>query len=116
MTLRYKSRLHHIGVGRPYRGERITLLVAGANVRILSADGKLIRALTIDPTRNTRAKNDLVVYNVSRHLSPMSCDITVWAVGDSNPHALAGTSPSSWRVCLFRHSDESALQLSAQRS
>ena len=25
-----------------------------------------------------------------------------------NPHALAGTSPSSWRVCLFRHSDELA--------
>jgi hypothetical protein len=25
--------------------------------------------------------------------------------GDLNPHALAGTSPSSWRVCLFRHSD-----------
>ncbi len=23
-----------------------------------------------------------------------------------NPHALSGTSPSSWRVCLFRHSDE----------
>ena len=22
-----------------------------------------------------------------------------------NPHALAGTSPSSWRVCLFRHFD-----------
>ncbi len=26
--------------------------------------------------------------------------------GDLNPHALAGTSPSSWRVCLFRHSDD----------
>jgi len=26
--------------------------------------------------------------------------------GDLNPHALAGTSPSSWRVCLFRHSDQ----------
>ena len=25
--------------------------------------------------------------------------------GDLNPYALAGTSPSSWRVCLFRHSD-----------
>ena len=25
-----------------------------------------------------------------------------------NPHALAGTSPSSWRVCLFRHSDVAA--------
>ena len=22
-----------------------------------------------------------------------------------NPHAPEGTSPSSWRVCLFRHSD-----------
>ena len=29
--------------------------------------------------------------------------------GDLNPHALAGTSPSSWRVCLFRHSDEHAM-------
>ena len=28
--------------------------------------------------------------------------------GDLNPHALAGTSPSSWRVCLFRHSDVAA--------
>ena len=27
-----------------------------------------------------------------------------------NPHALAGTSPSSWRVCLFRHSDELATE------
>jgi hypothetical protein len=25
--------------------------------------------------------------------------------GDLNPHALAGTRPSTWRVCLFRHSD-----------
>jgi hypothetical protein len=23
-----------------------------------------------------------------------------------NPHPLAWTSPSSWRVCLFRHSDK----------
>ncbi len=34
--------------------------------------------------------------------------------GDLNPHALAGTSPSSWRVCLFRHSDE--LAMGKQRS
>ena len=31
-----------------------------------------------------------------------------------NPHALAGTSPSSWRVCLFRHSDGRATEI--QRS
>jgi transposase InsO family protein len=52
VTLRYKSRLHHIGVGRPYKRERVILLVAGADVRVLDADGKLIRALTIDPTRD----------------------------------------------------------------
>jgi hypothetical protein len=32
-----------------------------------------------------------------------------------NPHALAGTSPSSWRVCLFRHSDGRATEISARR-
>jgi hypothetical protein len=52
VTLRYKSRLHHIGVGRPYKSERVILLVAGPDVRILNPDGKLIRALTIDPNRD----------------------------------------------------------------
>jgi hypothetical protein len=34
-------------------------------------------------------------------------DLGLWWCrrGDLNPHALAGTSPSSWRVCLFRHFD-----------
>jgi hypothetical protein len=50
VTLRYRSQLHHIGVGRPYKGERVILLVAGRDVRVLNGDGKLIRALTIDPT------------------------------------------------------------------
>jgi hypothetical protein len=36
--------------------------------------------------------------------------------GDLNPHALAGTSPSSWRVCLFRHSDGRATEISARRA
>ena len=27
-----------------------------------------------------------------------------WAKGDLNPHPLAGTWPSTMRVCLFRHS------------
>lgn len=33
-----------------------------------------------------------------------------------NPHALAGTSPSSWRVCLFRHSDARRHLSSAARN
>ncbi len=36
---------------------------------------------------------------------PQGVDLEPCRRGDLNPHALAGTSPSSWRVCLFRHSD-----------
>jgi hypothetical protein len=39
-------------VGRPYKRERVILLVVGASVRILNANGKLIRALTIDENRD----------------------------------------------------------------
>ena len=35
--------------------------------------------------------------------------------GDLNPHAPKGTSPSSWRVCQFRHSDV-AYRTSRKRS
>src|SRR5207248_4989944 len=35
--------------------------------------------------------------------------------GDLNPHALAGTSPSSWRVCLFRHPDVTVACTSLRR-
>lgn len=49
VTLRYRGRLHHIGVGRPYAGWRVVLLVAGREVRILGADGSPLRQLTLDP-------------------------------------------------------------------
>ncbi len=49
VTLRYRSRLHHIGVGRAYAGWRVILLVAGRDIRILGADGSPLRHLTLDP-------------------------------------------------------------------
>jgi len=51
VTLRYKSVLHHIGVGRDYRGTRVVILRAGTNVRIVSAGGDLLRELTLDPSK-----------------------------------------------------------------
>jgi transposase InsO family protein len=51
-TLRYRSRLHHVGMGRINRGKRIIVLVAGLNVRVLTQDGELLRELTLDPTRD----------------------------------------------------------------
>ena len=52
VTLRYKSTLHHIGVGREHRGKRVIILRAGLNVRVVASDGELLRELTLDPTKN----------------------------------------------------------------
>ena len=51
VTLRYLSRLRHVAVGRAYARQRVRLLVADAEVRVLAEDGSLIRQLTLDPSR-----------------------------------------------------------------
>jgi len=52
ITIRYKGRLHHIGIGRRYAGHTVAVLIAGRDIRVLTDTGQLIRALTLDPTRN----------------------------------------------------------------
>ena len=52
VTIRYDSRLHHIGLGRRHRGKAIVLLVADRDIRIVDADGELLRHLVLDPTRD----------------------------------------------------------------
>jgi len=52
VTLRHESRLHHIGVGRRFARQRVTLLVAGRDIRILDETNRFIRRLTLDPTRD----------------------------------------------------------------
>jgi transposase InsO family protein len=51
VTLRYESRLRRIGVGRAHAGERVTLLVADRDVRVIATNGALLGTVTIDPTR-----------------------------------------------------------------
>lgn len=52
VTLRHRSRLHHIAVGRAHAGTRVLLLVADLEVRVVTPDGELLRHLTLDPSRN----------------------------------------------------------------
>lgn len=52
VTLRYDSRLHHIGLGARHRGKAIVLFVADRDVRIVTEDGELLRQLVLDPTRD----------------------------------------------------------------
>ncbi len=55
VTLRYRGRLYHIGVGRAYKHMPVLMLVDGVDVRILTEEGEMLRHLTLDPTRNYQA-------------------------------------------------------------
>jgi hypothetical protein len=52
VTLRHRTRLHHIGVGHAHKGKRVTMLVNGLDVRVISLNGELLRHLQLDPTRD----------------------------------------------------------------
>ena len=53
ITLRYNSRLHHIGLSKHLRGTKVIVLINDLDIRVLARDnGKLIRKLTLDPTRD----------------------------------------------------------------
>lgn len=52
VTLRHDSRLHHIGVGRQLAGTHVLVLVDELDVRVITREGHLIRALTLDPARD----------------------------------------------------------------
>jgi len=52
VTLRFQSRLYHIGLGRAHKGRAVKLLVADQDVRVIDLDGELIRQLTLDPSRD----------------------------------------------------------------
>jgi transposase InsO family protein/transposase-like protein len=52
ISLRYMSRLHHIGLGRAHKGRQVKLLIADRSIRVITTDGELLRELTLDPTRD----------------------------------------------------------------
>jgi transposase InsO family protein len=57
VTLRYRTRLHHIGVGKDHVGKRVLLLVDDLDVRIVAiAEGELLRHLTLDPDKDYQGR------------------------------------------------------------
>jgi hypothetical protein len=56
VTLRHQSRLIHIAIGRAHKGQRILLLVADRDVRVVNENGEPIRQLTIDPSRDYQGR------------------------------------------------------------
>jgi transposase InsO family protein len=57
VTLRYRSVLRHLGVGRRYAGTRVLLLVADRDVRVLTEDGELLAHFTINPANQYQTQN-----------------------------------------------------------
>jgi transposase InsO family protein len=57
LTLRYESKLLHLGLGARYKGERVVMLVADRDVRVLARDGLLVGRFTIDPRRDYQAQS-----------------------------------------------------------
>ena len=52
-SLRVNSRMHHIGIGRAHKRERVRILIHNHDIRVINTDtGELLRKLTIDPTRD----------------------------------------------------------------
>lgn len=56
VTLRYDSKLLHLGVGHAHDRRRVVLLVADRDVRVLSDEGELLCRFLLDPTRNYQRK------------------------------------------------------------
>jgi len=52
VTIRYKGRLHHIGIGAAYKGWRIWLLVDDRDIEVVALDGSPLRRLRLDPTKD----------------------------------------------------------------
>jgi transposase InsO family protein len=60
-TLRYRSRLHHVGVGREHRGKRLLILVADLDVRVIDETGVTIRHLELDPSVDYQGRSRDIV-------------------------------------------------------
>jgi transposase InsO family protein len=53
VTLRYNGHLHHMGIGRTHAGTYVRLLVQDLDITITDlATGEILRALTLDPSRD----------------------------------------------------------------
>jgi len=52
ITLRYQSRLRHLGIGRRYAGTRVLVLIADRDVRVITDNGEPLAEFTINPTKD----------------------------------------------------------------
>jgi hypothetical protein len=85
ITLRHNSRLHHIGIGRPHARTHVLVLVHDLDIRIINAaTGEILRALTLDPTRDYQPTGKPIggpsrPYGPLKGLSDFLCEWAWWS-------------------------------------
>jgi len=52
LTLRHRTKLHHIGMGAAHRGKRVVMLINDLDIRVISLDGEILRHFTLDPNKD----------------------------------------------------------------
>jgi transposase InsO family protein len=53
LTIRYHSKLHHIGMGAKLKGRRVAMLIHDKDIRVVDPEtGELLRHLELDPTKD----------------------------------------------------------------
>ena len=73
VTVRYLSVLRHIYVGRKYTGERIRLLIAGTELRVIRENGQLLGEVTLDASRTYQPlRRPAIVHDVLRQVSSIT--------------------------------------------
>lgn len=51
VTLRHSGKLHHIGIGGDHRNKRVTMLIDGLHIKVISQDGETLREFKLDPSK-----------------------------------------------------------------
>ena len=59
-SLRYRGRIHHVGVGRAYTCWRVAMLINDRHIEIASLDGSPYRRLVLDRDKGYRPMADVV--------------------------------------------------------
>jgi len=60
-TLRHRSKLHHVAVGRAHKGKRVLVLVADLDIRVIAEDGVMLRHLELDPSVDYQGRARAIV-------------------------------------------------------